>query len=114
MVIFGNIMSYKDLQTLYNRYFSISTLGNDFSSRLALISLTCYLYDKLKPKNPDLTYFSLLYKIGKSEADEESLKILSIICENFGKNCKEFPDFGIQPNEMPKKIKKILHSWLPF
>lgn len=107
-------MKYKELQNIYNEYFSIATLGNDFSNRLALISLTCYLYYKLKPKNPDLTYFMLLYKIGKTEVPEKDLIGLSIICENFGTNCNEFPDFGISLKDMPKKIKELLHNWTPF
>lgn len=107
-------MNYKELQGTFDKYFSLSTLGSDFSNRIALIGMVCFLFSKLKPKNPDLTYWTLLYKIGKSEVPEEFLIKLSIICENFGKNCKEFPDFGIQPKEMPGKIKEILHNWLPF
>lgn len=107
-------MKYKELQNIFNNHFSLSTLGNDFSDRIGLISMICYLYSKLKPKNPDLTYFSLLYKIAKTEVSEENLISLSIICENFGTNCNNFPDFGVQPKEMPKRIKEILHNWLPF
>lgn len=107
-------MKYKELQTVFDEYFSLSTLGNDFSSRIGLISMVCYLYSKLKPKNPDLTYYTLLYKIGNTKVDEKNLISLSIICENFGKNCKEFPDFGVKLKDMPKKIKEILHNWLPF
>lgn len=107
-------MKYKELQTIFDEYFSLSTLGTDFSNRIGLISMICYLYSKLKPKNPDLTYYTLLYKIGNTKVDEKSLIGLSIICENFGKNCKEFPDFGIKLKDMPKKIKDILHNWLPF
>ena len=107
-------MKYKELQIIFDKYFSLSTLGTDFSNRIGLISMVCYLYSKLKPKNPDLTYYTLLYKIGNTEVDEKNLISLSIICENFGKNCKEFPDFGVKPKDMPKKIKEILHNWLPF
>lgn len=107
-------MKYKELESIFEKYFSLATLGENFSDRIGLISMTCYLYSKLKPKNPDLTYYTLLYKIGKTEISEENIINLSIICENFGRNCKEFPTFGVQPKDMPKKIKEILHNWLPF
>lgn len=107
-------MKYKELQNIFDEYFSLSNLGEDFSNRIGLLSMICYLYSKLKLKNPDLTYWNLIYKIGKTEVPEKYLIGLSILCESFGKNCKEFPTFGIQPKDMPKKIREILHSWMPF
>ena len=107
-------MKYKELKSLYEEYFSIATLGKDFNDRLGLISLICYLYNKLKPKNPDLTYWYLLYKMGSKEVPDKYLIGLSIICENFSENCSEFPNFGIKDKDIPKRIKELLHNWLPF
>ena len=100
--------------TTFNSYFSLSTLGNDFSSRIALITLICYLYNRLKPKQPDLTYWTLVYQLGNKLLPENVLKGLSVICENFGYNCSEFPTFGIEDKKIPAKIKEIFANWLPF
>ena len=45
---------------------------------------------------------------------EDNLKGLSILCENFGTNCTEFPTFGIEDKKIPARIKEILACWLPF
>ena len=108
------MQNHESLRELFSKYFSLSTLGTDFSSRLALISLICYLYSKLKPKCPDLTYWSLVYKLGNEFMPEDNLKGLSILCENFGTNCTEFPTFGIEDKKIPARIKEILACWLPF
>lgn len=107
-------MKYEELKNTFNSYFSLSTLGNDFSSRIALISLICYLYNRLKPKQPDLTYWTLVYQLGNKLLSENVLKGLSVICENFGYNCSEFPTFGIEDKKIPAKIKEIFANWLPF
>ena len=107
-------MKYEELKNTFNSYFYLSTLGNDFSSRIALISLICYLYNRLKPKQPDLTYWTLVYQLGNKLLPENVLKGLSVICENFGYNCSEFPTFGIEDKKIPAKIKEIFANWLPF
>ena len=39
----NNDMKYEDLKSIFTNNFSLSTLGSDFSSRVGLISLICYL-----------------------------------------------------------------------
>lgn len=107
-------MNYEELENIYNRYFSMSTLGTDFTERLGLIGLICYLYNKLKLKKPDLTYWELVYKLGKNIVEEDSLKGLSIMCEHFAQNCTDFPNYGLEDKDIPKKIQDILSKWLPF
>ena len=109
-----NDIKYRDLKRTFSTYFSLATLGTDFSSRLALISLICYLYSKLKTKHPDLTYWTLVYKLGDGLVPEDLLKGLSILCEDFGSHCTEFPTFGIEDKKIPAKVKEILSCWLPF
>ena len=110
----NNDIKYEDLKSIFTNNFSLSTLGSDFSSRVGLISLICYLYFKLKPKSPDLSYWSLVYKLGNGIVPENFLRGLSILCEDFGRNCYEFQTFGIEDKKIPSKIKEILSSWLPF
>lgn len=109
-----NNIKYNNLKDIFSTYLSLSTLGTDFSTRLALVSLICYLYNNLKTKIPDITYWTLVYKLGKGMIPEEMLKGLSILCEEFGTNCKEFPTFGIEDKKIPARVKEILSNWLPF
>lgn len=109
--------SYEKLQTIYNKYFTLGFLGSDINNKFALISLVCYLVYKLKPKNPDITHWSVLYKInsrGTYHVPEELLKSLAIICSDFGYGCIEFPTFGIPDKDIPAKIKELLEKHLPF
>ena len=48
---------YGEMQKIYNKYFSLNLLGSDISNKFALISLTCYLTNKLKTKNQDVTHW---------------------------------------------------------
>lgn len=109
--------SYEELKRIYNKYFSLNFLGYDISNKFALISLTCYLTNILKAKKPDITHWSVLYKInskGNTHIPDDLLMGLSIICSDFAYGCTEFPTFGIEDKKIPEKIKEILNSWIPF
>lgn len=108
---------YDKMQSLYNYLFSLKNFGNDISNKFALISLTCYTVHKLRQKNPDASYYNVLYKInntGYNPVPDDQIKAIAVICEDFGYNCTEFPTFGIEEKQIPKKIKEILGYWLPF
>lgn len=108
---------YEEMQRIYKQYFSLSFLGNDISNKFALISLTCHITEKLKAKKPDVTHWSVLYKInntGSSHVPEDFLKGLAVLCSDFGYGCTEFPTFGIEDKKIPAKIKELLDSWIPF
>ena len=115
--MFGNIqteISYSNLEEIFSSYFSLSTLGNDFSSRIALISLICYLTEKLRAKKPDVTYYQVVYNLAHDSLPDAQIKGLAIMCKDFAYGCKEFPTFGIENKKIPAKVKEILSCWLPF
>lgn len=108
-------LTYKELSELYKDKFSLHFFGNDINKKFALISLIGYLYFKLKPKKPDLTYWSLIWSIAnKLDIPEDILKRVSIICEDFSYGCTSFPTFGIEDKDIPAKVKELLGEYLPF
>ncbi len=111
-------MNFSELRRLYSENFSLGYLsGNGKHSpiecRFILISLICFVYDKNKGKNPDLTYYELIRKIDKT-LPEDMLRALAIICEDFAYNCNEFPTFGLKGKDILQEIKSILNTYLPF
>lgn len=106
-------MTYTQLENLYEN-FSLATLGNDFSSRIALISLICHITEKLKSKKPDVTYYQVVYKLAHGIITDDQIKGLAVMCSDFAHGCKEFPTFGIENKNIPEKIKEILSNWFPF
>jgi hypothetical protein len=105
---------YETMQRLYNTYFSLKYLGKDINSKFALISLVCYITEKLKEKKPDWTHWKTLYSINKGSVPEDFLKGLAVICSDFAYGCTSFPTFGIEDKKIPAKIKELLDSYLPF
>lgn len=110
-------ISFDKLYKIYNKYFDLGYLNTDINNKLALLSLVGKITYNLKQKNKNITCYDILLKIGDSynpEIKETFLKSLAVICTSFMYGCKEFPDFGLKPEEMPKEIKKILDSYCPF
>lgn len=105
---------YEEMQALYSKYFSLDYLGRDINNKFALISLTCYITDKLKKKQPDWTHWRTLYEINKGTVPEDLLKGLAVICSDFGYGCSSFPTFGIADKDIPAKIKELLEKYTPF
>lgn len=108
---------YEELQRIYNSYFSLQYLGNDISNKFALISLTCHITEKLKEKKPDVTHWSVLYKINKTGGNpvpEDYLKSLAVICSDFAYGCTKFPTFDLEDKKIPGKIKELLSMCTPF
>lgn len=115
-------MNYSELEQLYSKYFSLGYLNppanatmTSFERKLELISLICYVYSKNKPKNPDLTYYELIFKLSeKLGLPDDFIKGLSIVCKDFAYSCSEFPTFGLQGKEIIKEIRAILSTFVPF
>lgn len=106
---------YEEMQMIYQKYFSLANLGTDINKKFALISLVCYLTNKLKKKKPDWTHWNTLAKINEGcNLPEDFIKGLAIICSDFGYNCIDYPTFGIEDKKIPSKIKELLSEWLPF
>lgn len=113
-------MNFKELQQLYSDNFSLGYINSGhghsaIEERFILISLICYVFNKNKPKNPDLTYYSLIYKLSNGLGlKDEFIKGLSIVCEDFAYQSNEFPTFGLEGKEILKRIIEILKSIMPF
>lgn len=105
---------YEEMQALYSKYFSLSFMGKDINNKFALISLTCYITNKIKKIKPDWTHWSTLYEINKGAVPEDLLKGLAVICSDFGYGCDSFPTFGIEDKKIPAKIKELLENYVPF
>lgn len=106
-------MDFKEMKEDYKIY-SLGYLNTDINNKFALISLIDYLVMRLKEKKPDVTYYQVIYKIAGASYPEDFIKALAIVCEDFAYGCKEFPTFGIAPKEVPKKIKEMLDTYIPF
>ena len=39
---------YEEMQAIYSKYFSLGFLGSDINEKFALISLICYITEKMK------------------------------------------------------------------
>ena len=115
-------MKYNELKRFYSEHFSLGYLNipdtkehNSFEQKLILISLICYVVEKNKPKNPDLTYYSLLCKINKSiDLPDEFIKGLAIVCEDFSYHCHAFPTFGLEGKKILEEVISVLKSYVPF
>ena len=116
-------MNFEELRKFYSNNFSIGYLNpqskdghTSFERKLILISLINYLYQKNKPKNPDLTYYSLIYKLSdKLGLPEDFIESLAIVCEDFAYGCYEtFRTFGLEGKNIISEIREILSSYVPF
>jgi len=115
-------MKYKELEKLYKENFSTGYLNpkptssmTSFERKLELISLICLVTYKMKLKNPDTTYYSVLMKLSdKLGLPDDFIKGLSIVCEDFGYQCTDFPNFGLKGQDIIKEIRGILNTYLPF
>lgn len=105
---------YEELQDIYSRYFSLGFLGSDVNKKFALISLVCYITEKIKKQKPDWTHWKTLYGINKGAVPEDFLKSLAVMCSDFAYGCTSFPTFGITDKDIPNKIRGLLKEHLPF
>ena len=109
--------SYEELQAIYRKYFHLPNLGTDCANKFALISLTCYLTELLKHKDPDVTHWKVLYSLNKKGncgVQDDWLKGLAVTCSEFASGCNTFPTFELKDKEIPAKIIGMLKNWLPF
>jgi len=109
-------MNFEELKRFYSENYSLGYLNSsDLSTRLALVSLICYVTYKSKQKDPDATYYSIIMKLNKGiNVPDKFVKGLAIVCEDFGYMCDTFPTFGLKGKEILVKIQEILKSYVPF
>ena len=108
-------LRYRELESIYTRYFSLGNIASDINEKFALISLIGYIVYNMRKKKPDVSYYEVVFKLseGKGLSDEE-IKALAIMVEDFSYGCTDFPTFGLKPKEMPIKVREILHKKMPF
>lgn len=112
-----NNPNYKELQDIYLRYFSLGGITGNIDNKFALISLICYLTNKVKTTNPDASCYQVIMKVtnGGRNLGDEYVKGLSIVCEDFLKGSTEFNTCGYKNDkEIVEGINNILEHWLPF
>lgn len=115
-------MELKDLDfnktlAIYKKFFSVHFLNSNLGDKLAVIALTCYITNELRKKDKEITCYDVLLKVGKDFGKEEKetfLKSLGAICEDFMYGVKDFLDYGVPLKDMPKQLKKLLDSYVPF
>ena len=108
-------MSYKELEAIHSKYFSLGNLNININNKFALISLICYITTSMQKKQPDVTYYQVVNKLAEGTGTtEDEVKGLAIMCENFGYGCTDIPTFGIKPADMSKTVKDILNKRMPF
>ncbi len=102
------------LKQIYNQYFSMQGYADSINTKFALISLICYVVTKLQEKKPDVTFYQIIKQLSGDNIPADLVTGLSIMCEDFSNTRKDFPTFGIEEKDIPKKIKEIFFSWTPF
>lgn len=110
-------VSFEELCRLYNKYFSLGYLGADGNEKLACISLVCVITKTIQEKGKNVNCYDILLNICKDYSDFQKntvLKALGAVCQDFLYGCKVFPDFGLEPKQMPKKVRELLENRLPF
>lgn len=110
-------ISWDKTLAIYQKFFSVHYLNSNLGDKLAVIALTCYITNELQKKKKDITCYDVLLKVGKDFGEVEKntfLKSLGAVCEDFMYGVKDFPDFGVEPKNMPKQLKKLLDSYVPF
>ena len=111
-----NYPKFEELNNYYRKYFSLGFISKDINEKFGLISLICYIVHNLKKKHPNTTYYEVVKNLAKNTGftDSEIFRI-SIICEDFGYECDNFPTFGLtSQKDIILKIKEIFNKRVPF
>ena len=88
---------FEELNNLYHNNFSLGFISEDFSTKVALISLLGYLVLKLKAKDPSISYLKVIKSLSKGmKLDPKFIYTLAIIY--IGDNCKWITIILFKPN----------------
>lgn len=113
-------MTFEEARKLHLTTFSLDYLQCSPAEKLGLIAMVCYVTNELNKKRSNydkLTCYDVLKLIDKDASKhfrENFLKGLGVVCQDFMTSDTGYPDFGMPAKEMPKKIKQILDTFLPF
>ena len=115
--------TYKDLQEIYQKYFSLSRVCTTIDNKFGLISLVCFLTKQARVKKPEATCLQVLEKVNAPTAEDpfkacgnpDFIRGLAIICEDYMQTKGDFMTFGLKSSkEIVAKIREILGEELPF
>lgn len=113
--------NYQELKQTYANYYGVCNFNGSFEDRITLIVSVCYITQKLREKNPDITCWEVLAKIAFKDGmycDDyvAAIRGLAIMCEDFMQGAKgEVPKLDFKSNkEMIAEVKRILDTWIPF
>lgn len=115
-------MTFNELKKFYSEHYSLGYLNlpdtkehSSFEQKLILISLINYVVEKNKPKNPDFTAYTFLYKLNeKLNLPDDFIKGLAIVCSDFAYQEHNFPTFGLEGKKILEMIISILKNYMPF
>lgn len=113
-------LDYTDKLAAYNKVFSLGNLNSDdMNDKLVLISLVALTTQKMREKDSTITPLKILMKITNQIKDNSAfyqfLEALSILVEDISYGCKKIDSCGMKTSqEIIKKIKEILDTWIPF
>jgi hypothetical protein len=112
-------LNYEEKKKVFGKLFSMGFLTESLSDKLVLISLVALVSNKLKAKDSTLDTLSILLKIAEYKEDDSSyysfLESLAIIVDDFSYGIDKYDPCGLSSSdEIIKKIKTLLHLWLPF
>lgn len=110
--------TYNDLARTYREHFSLAYLNTDIENKFALISLVCFLTKQARVKTPNASCYQVLQKIISGEESSHDMRFirgLAVVCDDMMVHSKRFLTFDFKSaKEIVKKIKEILHTYLPF
>ncbi len=113
-------LDFDEKRKLYQATFSIGYVGSgNLNDRLVLISLVALVYQQMKLKDKSVTPLQLLLKITAQPKDSSSfyyfLESLALVVEDMSYEIKTIDACGLKTSqEIIKKIKEILSTWIPF
>lgn len=107
-------LSLRELNDIYSNRFSIGYMDSDMSTKLAFISLVCYLKFKLQDKKPGITHYDIIKQLSEKHLPEDKIRGIAVVCDDLSYGCSQFPTFGLGDKEIPNKIKEIISKYVPF
>lgn len=118
-------LTVEDKKTLFTKCFSSGTnVEGDFSMKIELLTLTCFLSQELQKRFPDqfkttldvFDNYVFTPQIDKNSGMGSYIIGLSITCDDlmFGCNNIQKPENYKSAIEVKNRIIQIINSWMPF
>ena len=106
---------FNQLKDFYRRSFGLENFKISLQNKFCLIGLIIYLVEKNKASKPDVTYYKVIYALGKPlHTPPEVINGLAILCEDFAQDTPQYDTFGIERDQVIPTIQKLLGKYMPF